>query len=246
MALEEYLERVFDADYKDSESSSEDTDLEENSEINKEESFVWPSMAVVANIPVKYDDYSYLGDRGKNLKDEWIKQGYKPVKVYPLGSWLNPSGFAVVKFGNEWDGFNDAKMFVKDFEVDKHGRKDWYNRNSCKDDRFYAWIARDEDYFSNDLVGDFLRKNGVLKTVSAIEKENEVNNPKLVMGLETLLEEMSQKSKEFQSQVSLANSRIASVMKEKDMIIDNFNKDLKKLQEKANRMIEHLQIKLQQ
>lgn len=53
----------------------------ENSDINKEESVVWASMAVVANIPVKYNEYSYLdddflGDRGKNLKDKWIKQSY--------------------------------------------------------------------------------------------------------------------------------------------------------------------------
>ncbi|XP_052622480.1 factor of DNA methylation 4-like [Lactuca sativa] len=255
MALEEYLERYFDSKFKDSESSSKSNDLEENSDKimrgnSKEELVVWPWMAVVANIPVEYEDDSYLydgflGDMAKNLKDEWIKQGYKPLKVYPLWSWFGYSGFALVKFGKELEDFNNAMRFVNDFEVKKHGRKDWNDSNKCKDDKLYAWIARDEDYFSNDHVGDFLRKNWALKTLSEIEKEIEIKSPKLVMELESLLDDMSKKSREIQCQVSMANSHIASVMKQNDMLIENYNKDLKKMKERANKMIEHLQMKLQ-
>ncbi|PWA77907.1 putative domain XH, Zinc finger-XS domain protein [Artemisia annua] len=110
---------------------------------------------------------------GKKLKDEWIKQGYNPVKVHPLWSWRGHSGVVVVEFGKKWDGFSYAMMFVKAFQVDRHWREDYYDRHTSKDDKLYAWLARDKDYNSNSLFGDYLRKNGDLKTLVAMLKENE-------------------------------------------------------------------------
>ncbi|KAL4571056.1 hypothetical protein LXL04_017806 [Taraxacum kok-saghyz] len=235
----------FDDKSKDSGSTSEIADLDDDN--NNEESVVWPLMAVVANIPFEHKDDCYLAndfldDSANNLKDELIKQGHKPLKVYPLWSSLGHSGFAVVEFGKELDGFNHTKMFVNDFEVDKHGRKDWYDRNRCIDDnKLYAWIANDEDYYSNGIVGVFLRKNGILKAVSTIEKENEVKNINVMLGLKTRLEEMSETTKEIQTQVSTTNSHVDFFMKQNDMLIENFNKVLKKLQDKANKIITKLQ-----
>lgn len=60
-------------------------------------------------------------------------------------------------------------MFVKDFEVNKHGRNDQNDGIRGKDNNLYAWIAGDEDYNSNGIVGDYLRYNGDLKIVSKIE-----------------------------------------------------------------------------
>ncbi|KAL4571060.1 hypothetical protein LXL04_017810 [Taraxacum kok-saghyz] len=54
------------------------------------------------------------------------------------------------------------------------------------------------------------------------------------MGLESLLEEICKRSEELQSQIGRADSDMASVMKQKEMIIDNFNRDLKILQKKAD------------
>lgn len=254
MALEKFLERDFDAKIKASESISKATKLEKNNDMsihkNKEEPIVWPWMAVVANIPVQYNNGRYTGDSGKKLKDEWIKQGYNPVKVHPLWSRRGHSGFAIVEFEKEWNGFGYAMMFVKAFEVNRHGRKDWYDRKRSKDDNLYAWIARDEDYNSNGLVGDYLRKNGDLKTLSEIEKENEVKNSKLVMGLKTTLEEKNKRCEEIQSEISKTDNHMASVMKQKEKMIENFNNDIKTMQDKANEQlkkiaIEHEQRKLQ-
>ena len=33
----------------------------------------------------------------------------------------------MVEFGKEWPEFSNAMMFVKDFEVNEHGRNDWYD-----------------------------------------------------------------------------------------------------------------------
>ena len=55
---------------------------------------------------------------------------------------------------------------MKNIEVNKHGKKGWYDGKRGHDDDLYAWIARNEDYNCNGLVGDYLRKPGDLKTVA--------------------------------------------------------------------------------
>ncbi|KAI3694687.1 hypothetical protein L1987_77656 [Smallanthus sonchifolius] len=70
-----------------------------------DELFVCPWMAVVANIPVELKNDQYVGESGKKLKDEWIKEGYNLVKVYPLWKREGHSGLAVVEFGKTWVGF---------------------------------------------------------------------------------------------------------------------------------------------
>ncbi|CAI9297946.1 unnamed protein product [Lactuca saligna] len=246
MGLEEFLEREFDTKIKDLESTSK-SDISRHT--NREEPVVWPWMCVVANIPVEYKNGRYTGDSGKKLKDEWINQGYNPKKVHLLWSWKGHSGFAVVEFGKEWSGFGYAMMFVKAFEVNKHGRKDWYNGKSRNDTNLYAWIARDEDYNSNGLVGDYLRKHGDLKTVSEVEKEDEVKNSKLLMGLKTMLEEKNKRSEEIQTEISKTDSHMYFVMKQKEVMIENFNvmienynREHKTMQEKVNEQLKKISI----
>ncbi|CAH1432463.1 unnamed protein product [Lactuca virosa] len=258
--LDEFLEKDFDAKVKDSKSTSKrkSFDLEEKNDMSREEAIVWPWVCVVANIPVQYKDGRYTGDSGKKLKDEWINQGYKPTKVHPLWNRRGHSGFAVVEFAKEMDGFGYATLFVKDFEVEKHGRKDWYNSKKCKDDKLYAWIARDEDYNSNGLVGDYLRKHGDLKAaVSQVEKEDEVKDCKLRMGLNKRLEETEKQSEEIKSEISRTDDYMASVRKQNEMLMkdlnmmaEKYNKAHEMMGKKANEQlkkisIEHEQSKLQ-
>ncbi|KAI3772331.1 hypothetical protein L6452_03513 [Arctium lappa] len=247
MGLEEYLERELHAKTKCSEPTIENTVSRHKT---SDELIVWPWMAVVANIPTVECNGKYSGESGKKLKDEWMKQGYNPIKVHPLWSWRGHSGQAVVEFGKEWDGFTHAMKFVKDFEIDKHGRKNWYDRTRQKDDKLYAWIAGEEDYNSNGLVAEHLRKNGDLKTLSAIEKEDSVKNSKLLLGLKTLIEEKSKRSEEIKIQIRRTDSHMDTVMEQREVMIENFNTDVKMMQEKANEQlkkitIEHEQSKLQ-
>nr|GEV22035.1 factor of DNA methylation 4-like [Tanacetum cinerariifolium] len=211
-----------------------------------EELFVWPWMAVVANVPVEYKNGKFIGEGGNKLKDEWIKQGYNPVKVHPLWSRPGHSGLAVVEFGKTWDGFDYAMTFVKAFELDKHGRKDFYDRDRGKDDKLYVWLARDEDYNSTGLVGAHLRKNGDLKTVAAIEKEDEVKTTKLIMGLKTQIDEKAKIGEKIKRRISRADSKMETVMKQKEVMIDNFNKGMELMQEKTTKQLENIFIEHEQ
>ena len=217
MGLEEFLEWDLHAKTKCSESTNGNISSHKtsgntvSSHKTGDELFVWPWMVVVANIPTVEKGGKFSGESGKKLKDEWIKQGYNIIKVHPLWSWRGHSGQAVVEFGRAWDGFKHAMMFVKALEMDKHGRENWYDRTRQKDNKFYVWIAGEEDYNANGLVGEHLRKNGDLKTLSAIEKEDSVKNSKLLLGLKTLIEEKSKRSDEIQKQISRTDSHIAAV-----------------------------------
>nr|GEV81158.1 putative domain XH, zinc finger-XS domain protein [Tanacetum cinerariifolium] len=231
LGLIEYLER----DVIDKIESLESSEIKQNID---EELVVWPWVAVVANIPVECNSNGkYFGDSGTKLKDEWTKQGHNPIKVHPLWSWRGHSGVAVVEFGKKWDGFSNVMMFVKSFEVNRHGRKDYYDRDGSKDDKLYAWLARDEDYNSNSLLGDYLRKNGDLKTVAAIVKEDEVKNTKLIMGLETMIDEKSKKTEEMKNFINRTDTEIENVVKEKETMIEKCNQVREQMKEREK---EHL------
>ncbi|KAH7863442.1 hypothetical protein Vadar_017601 [Vaccinium darrowii] len=199
----------------------------------KEELIVWPWMAVVANIPVQYKDGRYVGDGGRKLKDEWISKGYNPLKVHPLWSFRGHSGFAIVEFGKDWDRFKNAMAFEKAFEVENHGRKDWYTVRQ-KGDQLYAWIARYEEYNSNGLIGEYLRKNADLKTVSDIENEDKRKDMKLLSNLTNALEVKNRKCEEITREISKTDIFMRNVMKQKEEMIQSYNEEMKQMQKDAS------------
>ncbi|KAI7756820.1 hypothetical protein M8C21_007501 [Ambrosia artemisiifolia] len=229
--LIEYLEKDFYAKRKCLDSTSVNAIPKQNA---NEELLVWPWMAVVANLPVEYKNGKYVGDSGKKLKDDWTEKGYKPVKVHPLWNRQGHSGLAVVEFGPTWAGLSHIMMFMKDFEINKHGREDWFGREKCKDDELYAWIATDKDYNSYGLVGSYLKKNGVLKTVADVQKEDEIKESKLIMGLKSMIDEKDKRSEEISSEISKTDIQLKNVMKQKEQMIEDFNRDMEMMEKEAN------------
>ncbi|KAI3801511.1 hypothetical protein L1987_29618 [Smallanthus sonchifolius] len=220
MGLIDYLETDFHAKIKWSDLASVNTTPKQNAD---EELTVWPWMAVVANVPVEYKN-----DGGNKLKDDWVKEGYNPVEVHLLLNSHDNSGLAVVEFGKTWDGFFHVMTLMKSFEVNKHGRKDWFDEETCKDDRLYAWIATDEDYNSHGFVGDYLKKSGDLKTVTDVQKEDE----SVVLGLKTMIEEIDKRSEEMNSKITKKDVQLKTAMEQKEGLIENFNKDMEMIQNK--------------
>ncbi|KAF5804530.1 putative XS domain-containing protein [Helianthus annuus] len=218
--LIEYLERDFHAKIKCFDSTS--VNLTPNRNAN-EELIVWPWMAVVSNIPVEYKN-----DCGKKLTADWITEGYSPVEDHLLLKWHGFSGLAVVEFGKTWDGFYHVMKFIKAFEVNKHGRKDWFDREKCKDDKLYAWIATAEDYNRDGVIGDYLRKNGDLKTVADVQKEDE----SVICGLKAMIHERDKRTEEMNDKISKIDVQLETAMKQKEVMTENFNRD-KEIMQKA-------------
>lgn len=213
--------------------------LELSKRKTKEELIVWPWMALVANIPVEYKDGRYVGDGGRKLRDEWTSKGYNPLKVHPLWSRRGHSGFAIVEFKKDWDGFQNAMAFEKAFEVENHGRKDWYTVRR-KGDQLYAWIAREEEYNSTGLIGEYLRKNADLKTVSDIETEDKRKDMKLVSNLTNALEVKNMKCEEITREISKTEIFMRNVMKQKEEMIQSYNEEMNQMQKDAADQLEKI------
>ena len=74
------------------------------------------------------------------------------------------SGIALVEFKKDWPGLDNALAFERTYELDHHGKKDWF-ANSEQKSGLYAWVARADDYKVNNIYGEQLQKMGDLKTI---------------------------------------------------------------------------------
>ncbi|KAL8531467.1 hypothetical protein ACS0TY_008165 [Phlomoides rotata] len=138
------------------------------------ELFVYPWMGILANV---------VGESCSKIKNDLTNRGLDPVRVRSVG------GYAVVEFKKEWSGFYGAIMFEKEFEIEHHGKKD-YHAASDLGDGLYGWVARDDDYNSEGILGEFLQKNGDLKTVSGLEAEEKRKTGLLIADLGNTIEEL--------------------------------------------------------
>ncbi|KAK8515734.1 hypothetical protein V6N13_139295 [Hibiscus sabdariffa] len=196
--------------------------------------FVHPWMGIVANIPTMVQDGKHVAESGKKLKEDLSEKGFNPLKVQPLWNGKHGhSGFAIVEFNKEWDGFNNAIMFEKSFELDHYGKKDYYSSRRRKD-KLYAWVAREDDFYSEGLIGKYLRRKGDLKTVSSKEAEDQRKALKLVKTLTNTLETKNLRLKEMQNKYNEANSSRSTLMEQREDMIKAYNEESKKMQQNAH------------
>ncbi|MCD7457546.1 hypothetical protein HAX54_035385, partial [Datura stramonium] len=198
----------------------------------KDDPIVFPWMGIVANIPVEYKGGRYVGKSGTNLKKEWIEKGFNPVKVHPLWNFRGHTGYAIVEFKGDWSGFMNVIAFGKAFELDRHGKRDW-NSVRCRDDKLYAWIARDEDYYAQSPVGNYLRKNGDLKSVSEIQEEKKRKDSRLLCNLTNELEMKNKECEEMKKKISRTEAFMDNVMSLKEEMVQNYNDEMEMMRDKA-------------
>ncbi|KAK1385531.1 hypothetical protein POM88_023266 [Heracleum sosnowskyi] len=80
----------------------------------------------------------------------------------------------------------------------------------------YGWIGREDDYYSEKAIGDFLRKFGDLKTVQDIETEEKSKSNMLLSNLSNVIEEKAMHLKEIEVKYNETALSLSSLMKEKD------------------------------
>ncbi|KAH6766150.1 hypothetical protein C2S52_017133 [Perilla frutescens var. hirtella] len=137
--------------------------------------FVWPCMGILANVD---------GESISKLKNDLVMRGFDPVRV----RLLSDGRYAVVEFKRDWSGFCNAVMFEKEFEVDRHGKKDYFAVS--RSDGIYGWVARDADYHTEGVLGEYLKKNGDVKTVSDVETEEKRKTGTLIAHLCNTIQEL--------------------------------------------------------
>ncbi|KAL7147932.1 hypothetical protein ABFS83_06G143400 [Erythranthe nasuta] len=137
----------------------------------RDEVFVWPWTGVMVNIPTDLKNGHYVGKGGIKLRNQLAKRKFNPIRVRPLWSCQGHSGTAIVEFHKDWSGLTDAMSFEKAYDSTNHGKRNWLAKTDKSSDDVYAWIARVDDYKSNSIIGEDLRKIGYLRPISDILEE---------------------------------------------------------------------------
>ncbi|KAK7272065.1 hypothetical protein RJT34_28443 [Clitoria ternatea] len=204
---------------------------------DKDQLFVWPWMGVVANIATKFENGKYVAESGSKLREEFAQKGFHPLRVNPLWNRKGHSGLAIVEFGKDWEGLTNALNFERSFETEHCGKRD-YLRARHKGDRLFGWVARDDDYHSKSLIGEHLRKNGDLKTVSDKEAEDKKRTSLLVSGLANTLKIKNEKLEQVCSKFEDINESLNRVMDQKEEMIINYHNEIKKMQQKERDLMQ--------
>ncbi|XP_047153670.1 factor of DNA methylation 4-like [Vigna umbellata] len=200
--------------------------------VAKEHLFVWPWVGVVGNIVTEFKDGRRVGESGANLRDEFTRKGFHPMRVHPLWNRYGHSGFAIVEFSKDWEGFTNAMNFERSFEAEHCGKRDYYiSRN--RGNKLYGWIARDDDYHSNTIIGDYLKKNGDLQSVSEKQAEEKRKTSLLVFDLTNTLKVKHEKLEQVSSKYDDVNVALNRVMNEKEAMIESYNNEMKKMRQET-------------
>jgi len=187
----------------------------------KEDKFVWPWMGVIVNIPTELVNGKYVGESGTRLKEQLSR--FNPVKVHTLWTPRGHTGTAIVDFNKDWIGFKDAMAFENHFESERFGKKDWYRSTHHQFD-IYGWIAKADDYESVGPIGEHLRKNGDLKTVSDLSNEEHRKKDKLVANLANEIEVKNKHLHELEFKYNQTSLSLDNMMAEKDRLQQAHNR----------------------
>lgn len=196
--------------------------------------FVYPWRGVVVNLPTEWKDGRNVGSSGSKLKDQLTKEGFNPLKVQTLWNYKGYSGTALVEFRKDWPGFHNAMSFEKYFEADHHGKKDWLEKmDNERGSDIYGWIARDEDYNAESIIGDNLRISADLKTIADLVAEEERKTTTLVSNLANVIEEKNKHLKEIECKFNETNLSLSNLMDQKDRLHQAYNEEIRKMQKNA-------------
>ncbi|KAL5220257.1 hypothetical protein ABZP36_024970 [Zizania latifolia] len=199
---------------------------------NRDEKFVWPWMGVLVNVPTEWKDGRQVGQSGNRMKEQLSR--FCALKVIPLWNFRGHTGNSIVEFGKDWNGFRNALAFENYFEAEGYGRGDWKEKKNHGSNLF-GWVARAEDHSSPGLIGDYLRKNGDLKTISDLENEGARKTDKLVANLANQIEVKNRHLQELEFRFNERTASLEKMMGQREVLLQKYNEEIRKMQQLAQR-----------
>jgi hypothetical protein len=229
LALVKYLEKdLMNID----ETPSEPAD-NGDTPIGSDEQIVWPWIGIVVNIPTsRTPDGRTVGASGSKLRDEYKRRGFNPFRVSPLWNFRGHTGTALVEFNKNWPGLDNALAFERAYAKEHHGKKDWLV-NPQQRSGLYAWVARADDYKELNIIGEHLRKMADIKTISELQEEEARRQDKLVSNLTNIIQVKNKHLSEIEARCTETTAKMNSAMTEKDLLIQSYNEEIKKIQSSA-------------
>uniref|UniRef100_A0ACD5ZP68 Uncharacterized protein n=1 Tax=Avena sativa TaxID=4498 RepID=A0ACD5ZP68_AVESA len=197
---------------------------------NRDDQFVWPWMGVLVNVPTEWKNGRHVGESGNRLKERL--SNFLPQKVIPLWNYRGHTGYAIVEFGKDWIGFNRALAFENHFESEGYGKLDWKNHKH-RGSEMFGWIARADDQKSSGPIGEYLQKNGDLKTISDVEDEEKRKTNKLVANLADEIELKKRHVEVLKSKYNETTTTLEMTIEQKDQLLRAYNEEIHKMQQIA-------------
>ncbi|AQK90295.1 factor of DNA methylation 1 [Zea mays] len=151
--------------------------------------------------------------------------------------------FAVVRFTNDWSGFSDALTLENHFSINKLGKKEFEMRDngigSVEGDggegevKVYGWVARAEDYDSPSVVGRFLRKHTVLKTIDEVSKTELEKSGEMVAILASKIEEKNRHLQDLETKKNATELSISRLEEDNRKLHEAYNEEMRNLHRRA-------------
>lgn len=181
----------------------------------QEDLYVWPWMGIIVNIVIETKDRGSFLDSGY-----WLKRfaPFKPVEVRIFWKEENPTAQAIVKFNNDWNGFMKATEFEKAFETDQQGKRNWIARKESPGLKIYGWCARADDNGSEGPIGEYLRQQGKLRTISDIVQEDAQSKNHVVAHLASKIDMKNEDLSELQCKFNETTMSLSRMLEEKDRL----------------------------
>ncbi|XP_062193007.1 factor of DNA methylation 1-like [Phragmites australis] len=200
----------------------------------KVERYAWPWACVLA------------AGAGFNAEDFASRVAmFSLVEVVPLfvDDMEGMETFAIVRFTNDWSGFNDALTLENHFSVNKLGKKEFETRNSGLgvaevegregEVKVYGWVAREGDYNAASVVGRFLRKHTNLKTIDEVSKIESERSGKVVATLASEIEAKNQYLQDLETKKNATELSIARLEEDNRKLHEAYNEEMRNLHRRA-------------
>lgn len=198
------------------------------------ELYCWPWVGIVANILNTSKDDNSVDTFGYLLK-KFSK--YKPLDIEIFWDDNLQTTHALLRFDQDWTGFKNAMEFEKSFECDSQTKREWDERRTSPGSNMYGWFARQDDYQSEGPVGDYLRKNSELKTISDLVEEEKKDTNRVVVNLVHEIDLKNENLDQLQIKYNERTMSLSRLLEEKDELHRTFCEETKKMQRNAREHI---------
>ncbi|CAK9186820.1 unnamed protein product [Ilex paraguariensis] len=199
--------------------------------------YVWPWTGIVVNIVNDPKNHQDVGSEGY-----WSKKfsKYKPSEIKIFWDDQELVAQAVIVFDNDWTGFKNAMEFEKVFEAEHHSKKEWNAPKSHPGSNIYGWFAREDDFNSKGLVGDYLRSKGELKTISNLVEEATQDRNSIVANLANEIDMKNENLDELQIKYNEKTMSLSRMLEEKDILHRAFCEETRKMQRIAREHVKRV------
>ncbi|KAL0723601.1 hypothetical protein Bca4012_038200 [Brassica carinata] len=191
--------------------------------------YVWPWMGIVISPLKETDDREALLDSAC-----WLKElsRFKPVEVHAFWVEQDLVVGVVAKFNSDWSGFASATELEKEFESEGCSKKEWMEkRGGDSVSKAYGWCARAEDYHSEGPIGEYLSKEGKLRTVSDISQEKAQDRNSVLEELSDIIAMTNEDLNKVQYSYNKTAMSLQRVLDEKKTLHEAYANETKKMQQ---------------